>query len=77
MVTQKPCRLSNPHRVLRPIRMGKSKLMIEYMLEDLAEKSDSHWQLISLRYFNPIGAYHTGTIGENPKWHSKQFDAVC
>ena len=44
---------------------GQSKLMIEYMLEDLA-KADSHWQLISLRYFNPIGAHHTGTIGENP-----------
>ncbi|MGD4352596.1 NAD-dependent epimerase/dehydratase family protein, partial [Xanthomonas citri pv. citri] len=44
---------------------GQSKLMIEYMLEDLA-KSDNHWQLISLRYFNPIGAHHTGTIGENP-----------
>lgn len=39
--------------------------MIEHMLEDLA-KSDNHWQLISLRYFNPIGAHHTGTIGENP-----------
>lgn len=44
---------------------GQSKLMIEHILEDLA-KSDSDWQAISLRYFNPIGAYHTGTIGENP-----------
>lgn len=44
---------------------GQSKLMIEYILEDLA-KSDNDWQLISLRYFNPIGAHHTGTIGENP-----------
>lgn len=44
---------------------GQSKLMIEYILEDLA-KSDDQWQLISLRYFNPIGAHHTGTIGENP-----------
>lgn len=44
---------------------GQSKLMIEYILEDLAT-SDSDWQAISLRYFNPIGAYHTGTIGENP-----------
>ncbi len=44
---------------------GQSKLMIEHILEDLA-KSDSDWQAIALRYFNPIGAYHTGTIGENP-----------
>ena len=54
---------SSPRSATNPY--GQSKLMIEYMLEDLA-KADSHWQLISLRYFNPIGAYHTGTIGENP-----------
>jgi UDP-glucose 4-epimerase len=54
---------SSPRSATNPY--GQSKLMIEHMLEDLA-KSDSHWQLISLRYFNPIGAYHTGTIGENP-----------
>ena len=54
---------SSPRSATNPY--GQSKLMIEYMLEDLA-KSDNQWQLISLRYFNPIGAYHTGTIGENP-----------
>lgn len=54
---------SSPRSATNPY--GQSKLMIEHMLEDLA-KSDNHWQLISLRYFNPIGAYHTGTIGENP-----------
>ena len=54
---------SSPRSATNPY--GQSKLMIEYMLEDLA-KSDNQWQLISLRYFNPIGAHHTGTIGENP-----------
>ena len=54
---------SSPRSATNPY--GQSKLMIEHMLEDLA-KADKHWQLISLRYFNPIGAYHTGTIGENP-----------
>ncbi|MFW2176757.1 MULTISPECIES: UDP-glucose 4-epimerase GalE [unclassified Moraxella] len=44
---------------------GQSKLMIEHILADLAV-SDGDWQAVSLRYFNPIGAYHTGTIGENP-----------
>lgn len=44
---------------------GQSKLMIEHILADVA-KADNDWQAISLRYFNPIGAYHTGTIGENP-----------
>ena len=54
---------SSPRSATNPY--GQSKLMIEHMLEDLA-KSDKQWQLISLRYFNPIGAHHTGTIGENP-----------
>ncbi len=54
---------SSPRSATNPY--GQSKLMIEHMLEDLA-KADNHWQLISLRYFNPIGAHHTGTIGENP-----------
>ena len=54
---------SSPRSATNPY--GQSKLMIEHMLEDLA-KSDNQWQLISLRYFNPIGAHHTGTIGENP-----------
>lgn len=54
---------SSPRSATNPY--GQSKLMIEHILEDLA-KADNHWQLISLRYFNPIGAHHTGTIGENP-----------
>jgi UDP-glucose 4-epimerase len=45
---------------------GKSKLIIENMLEDLA-MSDTDWSVISLRYFNPIGAHETGLIGENPR----------
>lgn len=44
---------------------GQSKLMVEYIMEDLA-KSKLDFNAVSLRYFNPIGAYHTGTIGEDP-----------
>lgn len=46
---------------------GQSKLMVEYILEDLV-KSESvpTWRIISLRYFNPIGADVSGTIGEDP-----------
>lgn len=44
---------------------GQSKLMIEHILEDLAV-SDGDWNLISLRYFNPVGAHHSGQIGEDP-----------
>jgi len=35
---------------------GQSKLIVEYILEDLA-KSDFSWNIISLRYFNPVGAH--------------------
>eukprot|EP01130_Rhizamoeba_saxonica_P014967 TRINITY_DN6624_c0_g1_i3.p1 TRINITY_DN6624_c0_g1~~TRINITY_DN6624_c0_g1_i3.p1 ORF type:complete len:275 (-),score=62.64 TRINITY_DN6624_c0_g1_i3:138-962(-) len=44
---------------------GKTKMMMEMILEDLA-KSDNSWEIISLRYFNPIGAHPTYLLGENP-----------
>ncbi len=44
---------------------GQSKLTIEYILEDLA-KSDNEWNIIALRYFNPVGAHESGLIGEDP-----------
>lgn len=44
---------------------GRSKLMIEDILRDLA-KSDDRWQVALLRYFNPVGAHISGTIGEDP-----------
>jgi len=44
---------------------GTSKLMIEYILEDLV-KSDSKWKIVNLRYFNPVAAHKSGLIGENP-----------
>ena len=44
---------------------GRSKLMIEELLQDLA-KSESQWSIALLRYFNPVGAHHSGLIGENP-----------
>ena len=44
---------------------GRSKLFIEEMLRDLY-RADNTWQIILLRYFNPIGAHHSGTIGEDP-----------
>ncbi len=45
---------------------GWSKSMIEQILMDL-QKSDQSWNIILLRYFNPIGAHKSGKIGENPK----------
>ncbi|MBI5660081.1 MAG: UDP-glucose 4-epimerase GalE [Nitrosomonadales bacterium] len=44
---------------------GRSKLMIEEMLRDVA-RSDSAWRIALLRYFNPVGAHASGLIGEDP-----------
>jgi UDP-glucose 4-epimerase len=44
---------------------GRTKLMIEEILRDLAN-SDPSWRIASLRYFNPVGAHASGLIGENP-----------
>jgi UDP-glucose 4-epimerase len=45
---------------------GRSKLIVEEMLKDLAI-SDPDWSIAALRYFNPVGAHESGLIGEMPK----------
>ena len=54
------CKLSttNPY--------GSTKLMMEMIMQDLY-KSDNEWNVILLRYFNPVGAHESGRIGEDPK----------
>ena len=44
---------------------GWTKSMLEQILTDM-QKADPEWNIILLRYFNPIGAHKSGTIGENP-----------
>ncbi|NMH64541.1 UDP-glucose 4-epimerase GalE [Shewanella salipaludis] len=44
---------------------GRSKLMVEQILADLAE-ADASWNIACLRYFNPVGAHASGLIGEDP-----------
>jgi len=44
---------------------GWTKSMLEQVLSDI-QKADPEWNVILLRYFNPIGAHKSGTIGENP-----------
>ncbi len=51
-----PLKATNPY--------GQTKLMIETMLMDIAKTAD--WHIISLRYFNPVGAHQSGLIGEDP-----------
>ena len=54
------CRLSttNPY--------GSTKLMMENIMQDV-QKADESWNIILLRYFNPVGAHESGLIGEDPK----------
>ena len=56
-----PTKSTNPY--------GRTKLMIEEILRDLAD-SDPEWKIVCLRYFNPVGAHSSGLIGEKPKRYS-------
>lgn len=44
---------------------GQTKLISEHILKDI-HISDGAWNIALLRYFNPIGAHHSGLIGEDP-----------
>ena len=45
---------------------GQTKGMLEQVLTDL-HVGDPEWNVVLLRYFNPIGAHESGLIGEDPK----------
>ena len=45
---------------------GQTKSMLEQIFTDI-HTSDPEWNVILLRYFNPIGAHKSGRIGENPR----------
>ena len=45
---------------------GQTKSMLEQVLTDLYV-GDGEWNVVLLRYFNPIGAHESGLIGEDPK----------
>lgn len=53
-----PLSVTNPY--------GRTKLMLEEILTDL-HTADPEWNVILLRYFNPVGAHKSGMIGEDPK----------
>ena len=58
-----PIKESSPLSATNPY--GETKLIIETILKDLY-KSDNEWNIVILRYFNPVGAHKSGLIGENP-----------
>lgn len=45
---------------------GWTKSMMEQIMTDM-QKADPEWNVILLRYFNPVGAHKSGRIGEDPK----------
>jgi len=59
-----PIKESFPLRATNPY--GRSKLFIEEILRDLCV-ADKSWNVVLLRYFNPVGAHISGTIGEDPR----------
>jgi len=52
-----PLQATNPY--------GRTKLMIEEILHDIYT-ADEDWNIVLLRYFNPVGAHKSGKIGEDP-----------
>lgn len=59
-----PLTEGHPTAPLNPY--GRTKLMIEEILRDLAQ-GDKSWRFALLRYFNPVGAHKSGLIGEDPQ----------
>jgi UDP-glucose 4-epimerase len=53
-----PLSVTNPY--------GRSKLMLEEIFHDLY-MCNPNWNIILLRYFNPVGAHYSGLIGEDPR----------
>lgn len=60
---QVPIREEAPLRSTNPY--GWSKVMMEQVLQDV-HRADPSWRIGILRYFNPVGAHESGTIGEDP-----------
>ncbi len=58
--------LTEDHPLSATNPYGRTKLIIEDMLRDLAQ-SAPEWRIGILRYFNPVGAHKSGTIGEDPQ----------
>ncbi len=64
VATEMPLKEGMPLGATNPY--GRTKYFIEEILRDLYVADDS-WSIALLRYFNPIGAHESGTIGEDPR----------
>ncbi len=57
---------------------GNTKATIENFLADIHKSSPNEWNIINLRYFNPVGAHQSGFIGENGKGTPNNlFPYIC
>ncbi len=70
--------LTENSKVLPENPYGDTKLKVENILEQTFQSSTEKWQIICLRYFNPIGAHESGLIGENTgQSTSNLFPLLC
>ncbi len=65
MAETMPLREDAPTGTTNPY--GRSKLMVEQILADLAAAPGNAMSLCALRYFNPVGAHPSGRMGEDPQ----------
>jgi len=65
MAETMPLREDAPTGTTNPY--GRSKLMVEQVLMDLAAAPANDLSLCALRYFNPVGAHPSGLMGEDPQ----------
>ena len=72
------CSPLNEHSEIKPNNpYGKTKSRVENILMDKFERNEN-WKIISLRYFNPIGAHYTGQLGESPiNLTNNLFPLIC
>ncbi|KAF9409437.1 hypothetical protein BGZ94_001960 [Podila epigama] len=59
-----PLNESSPLGATNPY--GRTKLYVEGILQDTAASEPNKWNIIMLRYFNPVGAHESGRMGEDP-----------
>ena len=71
--TVRSIKLVENHQTIPFNAYGNTKLSIERILEDMYLSKKGKWKIINLRYFNPVGAHHSGLIGENPNQNSSNL----
>jgi len=64
---------------IKPINpYGKTKATVEQLLLDIYNSDPGRWNVINLRYFNPVGAHSSGLLGEDPKGiPNNLFPYIC